>query len=81
MEKKIQEKKNDIWTWGPFGPYLRGALEHTKLWVSLGALLKSPTSQTKELMVSCECWIITLKGHHVTIINKLRIEYEICEWL
>jgi hypothetical protein len=55
-KNKIQEKKNKIWTWGPFGPYLRGVWEHTKLWVSLGALLKSiPTSQTKELMVSCEC--------------------------
>ncbi len=52
MKKKIeQEKKSNIWTWDPFGPYLRGVWEHTRLWISLGRLFKGNSNNTNRQCV------------------------------
>jgi len=66
-EKKIEEKKSNIWTWDPFGPYLRGVWERTRLWISLGRLFEGiPTTQTNKVF-GCECWIVTLRDMQLTI--------------
>jgi len=67
-EKKIeQEKKSNIWTWDPFGPYLRGVWEHTRLWISLGRLFEGISTTQTDKVFGCECWSFTLRDMQLTI--------------